>query len=80
MAISIIRFAISEGMMFFIVAAEPLASLDPELGYVPSIPLPFYGRKKWWQVWVHYSCHCGAGFGSEQDYRAHYALNHIDPL
>lgn len=48
-------------------------------GYVPSIPLPFYGRRRWWKVWQRFGCHCGKYFWRERDYRTHYALNHIEP-
>ncbi len=53
--------------------------LDPILGYIPSVPLPFYGRSKWWRIWEHFGCHCGRYFKHEQEYRNHYALTHIDP-
>lgn len=37
--------------------------------WVPSIPVPFYGRRK--------HCRCGRRFWTEQRYREHYAYAHI---
>jgi len=53
---------------------------DPVLGYVPSIPLPFFGTTKWWKFWIHYVCQCGQGFSRQKDYEIHYALTHIPPI
>lgn len=52
----------------------------PERGYEPAIPLPFYGRSKWWRVWEHFGCHCGQYFNLEEEYRVHYALTHMAPI
>jgi len=55
-------------------------SYDPDLGYVPSIPLPFYGRMKWWHFRTHCVCgECKAGFRTTSEYALHYALTHIEP-
>lgn len=54
------------------------SAYDPQLGYMPAIPLPFYGRMKWWHLRVNFVCgQCHAGFSKEQQYRTHYALTHI---
>lgn len=54
---------------------------DDELGYMPSIPLPFYGRMKWWHFHVRFVCgDCRKGFWSENEYENHYALTHIPSL
>ena len=37
--------------------------------YVPSIPLPYFGRRK--------KCQCGKKFWTEEGYEGHYALRHI---
>jgi len=60
------------------------SSFDPDLGYVPAIPLPFYCWQFW--KWQKVRCQCGAEFVSRSlglkvpEYETHYALNHIDPV
>ena len=56
-------------------------SLDPELGYLPTIPLPFYVWQRLW--WQKVRCFCGETFISRnngllpEEYERHYALTHI---
>ena len=53
---------------------------DEQLGYVPAIPLPFYGRMKWWKLWQRFSCpQCDTGWWREADYERHYVFTHIPP-
>lgn len=58
--------------------------LDPQLGWVPDVPLPFYVWDRW--LWQKVRCHCGAEFVTRDkslvpaDYERHYVLTHIDPL
>jgi hypothetical protein len=56
-------------------------SFDPQLGYLPAIPLPFYGRMKWWHLRTNFVCgECRKGFRVESEYQTHYALTHIPAL
>ena len=58
--------------------------LDPVLGYMPSVPLPFYCWQIFW--WQKVRCYCGKEFISRDlgmmppEYRNHYVLTHIEPL
>jgi hypothetical protein len=55
--------------------------LDAELGYIPSVPLPYFE----WQFWKWQSVRCGCGkkFITKDlklvpfEYKKHYILNHI---
>jgi hypothetical protein len=55
--------------------------LDPMLGYVPAVPLPFYSWQFW--KWQKVRCQCGATFVSRDlglmppEYETHYVLTHI---
>jgi hypothetical protein len=55
--------------------------LDPQLGLVPVIPLPYY-RCSWRTLWRTKFC-CPLcdfrAFRTEQEYGNHYALTHIAP-
>lgn len=59
-------------------------SLDPKLGYMPAVPLPFYVWEFW--KWQKVRCHCGATFISRNlgtmppEYERHYVLTHVEPL
>jgi len=58
-------------------SCPPMTSLPPTAamtqnisgGWVPSVPLPFYGLRK--------RCECGRRFWTTAAYRGHYALVHI---
>jgi hypothetical protein len=54
--------------------------LDPQLGWMPAIPLPYYYRG-WRTFWmVRPMCwECQIIFKNELIYEGHYALNHIEP-
>jgi hypothetical protein len=53
------------------------ARLDPQLGYVPLIPEPFWIRSGWWILKPKMQCQCCAIFRSRTEYETHFALNHI---
>lgn len=58
-------------------------SLDPQLGYVPAIPEPFWYRG--WRTFFRFRPACYACGGplllkDRREWEAHYALNHIAPL
>ena len=55
---------------------------DPQLGYVPAIPEPFWlsrwSWRKFWFVWKP-SCYvCKLEFNTRQEWDTHYVLNHIE--
>jgi hypothetical protein len=51
--------------------------LDPQLGYMPAIPIPFWVRH--WLFWSRPSCYpCRIKFRTIQEYECHYVFNHLD--
>ncbi len=55
------------------------SSYDPQLGYVPAIPEPFWVYKifRGWRP----RCHlCKITFKNRCEWERHYVLNHIEPL
>jgi hypothetical protein len=57
---------------------------DSSLGWVPSIPCPFYVWQFW--KWQKVRCQCGRTFVSRNlglmppEYERHFAINHIEPV
>ena len=57
---------------------------DKDLGWMPAVPCPFYCWQFW--CWQKVRCMCGKEFVSKDlglippEYRAHYILEHIEPL
>lgn len=53
----------------------------PELGYMPSIPEPFWERSwRTWFRWRPYCVVCRKLLKDRSDWTIHYALNHIPPV
>jgi hypothetical protein len=58
------------------------AQYDPQLGYMPAVPLPFYCWQFW--KWQKVRCHCGKEFVTRDkslcpiEYERHYVLTHVD--
>ena len=54
---------------------------DPQLGYIPSVPLPWYCWQFW--KWQKVRCQCGATFISSDlgmmplEYKRHWVLTHM---
>ncbi len=52
---------------------------DPELGYVPAIPEPFWERS--WRTWFRWKPYCGECrllLKTRAEWDTHYVLNHIE--
>lgn len=49
---------------------------DPQLGYMPAIPLPYYLNENDDDD-ESCRCDCGSEFKTQAEYRTHYALTHI---
>lgn len=51
---------------------------DPELGYVPAIPEPFWERSwRTWMRWRPYCTECRLLLKNRLEWDTHYVLNHI---
>lgn len=60
------------------------SAYDPQLGWMPAIPLPFYNQHWSWRkfrlVWVPYCIQHNREFTSDQEWQNHYVLEHIGAL
>lgn len=60
--------------------SEGMYQFDPELGYMPAIPEPFWEKRWYWLRYRPKCCECGASFKTRSEYTLHYALQHINPI
>jgi hypothetical protein len=55
--------------------------LDPELGWVPAVPEPFWykGWRSWFR-WRPQCVECDIIFATKREWVEHYVLKHIGPF
>lgn len=58
-----------------------ISSLDPQLGWVPAIPMAFHNRRWSWKkfrmVWIPYCREHDREFADDQEWKNHYVLEHL---
>lgn len=51
---------------------------DPELGYVPLIPEPFWEKRHWWSRMRPVCIWCQARLKNRDEWKSHYVLKHLE--